>query len=624
MRDSLHYFLALLLLISPILVKSDTRRIYYDEVPASFEQYQDSAGFIWQVDKSGALSSGKTQYLPSGLKLHINNSAFRPQKAELIDDRATGGPMDLIVTGAVGDFGVARQFWFDLDRSAVRVVDVISNNGAESLKIDLALKSSFQFPWQNLVGTSGDILGSNNPIKLNESDHGLATKFSIAEGRQDTLFLCCIDPGNPTSPTVEASANARELSLNYSVTLNPGERRVLVHWVVRRNIGKLDEFPTVTNQFIDRGAMINPRVSPSLLASVSNFPASAFVKQIQDGPNVKQLVILNRYLEKRSIKRSEKDTLYIGANNYLEGSVNPAASVLFDKLGTVELWKIAAIEGGGGSGRVPRVFLRDGQVLAGDATAKEFTFKIGNTWMEDPIDIASLDFILFASQSSDGSLPSQTQAMIELRDGNVIAAKSIAPIEMATVWGTREVALENIKELHYQSLPTPEFRLHQRDGSILGVFPGQKALLVETVAGESIEINPRLILRVSKGGATNNNASTPANTWSELSDVPEPWQLSEGFLLYGNNLVSGSFVELPTLSLVDGAAQIKVSTAEIKSIKRLSDQQSPQFEITLQNGNSLKGDLIQSTIRIGSKESRLEIPIRHLIAYTNKQKEGDK
>src|SRR5690606_10904686 len=51
------------------------------ELPERFFQVQDEAGFLWQALDNGALLSGDTQYLQSGLNLIVDGEPFAPSAA---------------------------------------------------------------------------------------------------------------------------------------------------------------------------------------------------------------------------------------------------------------------------------------------------------------------------------------------------------------------------------------------------------------------------------------------------------------------------------------------------------------------------------------------------------------
>ena len=56
----------------------------FDSIPDQFFQIQDSFGFFWKAAPNGALTSGETQYLQSGLKLLVDGVAFTPTSGSQI------------------------------------------------------------------------------------------------------------------------------------------------------------------------------------------------------------------------------------------------------------------------------------------------------------------------------------------------------------------------------------------------------------------------------------------------------------------------------------------------------------------------------------------------------------
>ncbi|MDF1813331.1 MAG: hypothetical protein P1V20_14125 [Verrucomicrobiales bacterium] len=595
--------------------RAESRVVEYKEIPPKFEQYQDDAGFLWQANNEAALTSGATQYLPSGMKLFLNGKAFQPKSGKLTENTATG-ELDLSVTDAGKTLKVNRQFWFDLERGGVRVIDTIKNNGATA-NVKVELKSAFQFPWQNLVGTGGGILSGTAKVAPAPRDHGIAVKFSAADGRQDTIILMRSEDGGK-SPAVSASSNSRELVLTYNLSIPAGQSRSLVHWILRRNIGKLEDISRLTSEFYDRKQFIHSRVPASLAGTVHNFPATAFPDETGPPPGLTGLVPLNELLARFGVKRKDKDLLLLSSSNQLEGEVKKEATVVHGET-VIPVADIAAIQGGGGVGRIPRVFLRDGRVLAGDIELKDFALKVGGEWSVEEWQPAELNLLLPVLGKTDGVAPPKTAAFVELRSGEVLAVeKSAADIPLVSMWGRRMVKLEEITELQYLSRPWPEYRLGLADGSSISILPGKEKIEFTLAGGEVRPVDPRSIRRIWQKGIIPSQPDLFEARWIELTDVPKGLMPEKGFILQGNNLYAGGFAEGASITVVDGTSALDVSPSQIVSMRKLDPSLRsplPRFEIELVNGNLIKGGISQTTLLIGSEKESWNVPVRHIIAW---------
>ena len=589
----------------------------YPAIPAKFEQYQDQKGFLWQANKEGSLTSGETQYLPSGLKIFVNGKPFAPASAKLVEEKATNA-LDLTISQKAASLTVQRQHWFDLERGGVRVLDTIKNTG-KTAKVKVELKTAFQFPWQNLVDSSGRILAGTATVDVSNREVAVGAKFSAADGRQDTILL--FGGVDATTPAVSASSNSRELVLTYDLTIPGGESRSLIHWILRRNLSKLDEISGQITPFYNRKQLSDPRVSASAAKLVANFSKTAFPGDSGPPAKLNQLVALNETLKRAELQRGAQDVLWLSPTNQLRGAVDTKATV---KIGdtTIPISKVAAIEGGSGIGKTPRVFLRNGTVQAGAIELIDFALKVGDSWAVETWDPDKLRFLLMRYDKSDGAAPTKTTSFVELRTGEIIAINAIKPsLSLVSVWGRRNVTLDAIDELQYLSIPRPEYRLIHSDGSSLSVLPVKDPLEVVESTGATRNVDPRMIQRIWKSGLQPTPSQLFEPRWQEISNVPKGIMPEQGFLLQGNNLYAGAFADASSITMIDGNSSLDIAPSQISSMRKLDPSlrsSLPQFEIELVDGNLVKGGISQATLRIGFDEESWQVPVRHIIAYQTK------
>ena len=606
-------------------VFSEPRIVPYEKIPEKLEQYRDQNGFLWQVNGSGSITSGETQYLPSGLKLFIGQSPFQPATGTLSDDTESRGVIDLSLRGKRDNLAVERRFWFDLARGGVRILDTFENTGKSPIEVEVELKSAFQFPWQNLIGSSGRILGGA-AVTLSPRDIGLAAKFSNSDGRQDTLLIVR-GTRDDRGPEISASSNHRELVLAYPLRIAPGKKTTLVHWILRRNFGQISDVSRAVRPFFDRRQLINARIPGELVETVLNFDRSAFPDSSSPPPSLSRLIALNELVDRVGVHRKNEDILWLNPNNQLTGKIDPAASVGIGGL-SIPVRQIAAILGGGGLGRTPRVFLRDGQVHTGKIELRGFAMKSGEDWIARKWNGDELSLLLLSLAPSDGVPPPSANGFVELRNGEVFAVSSMdSGFSAVSVLGKHRLPFDQFLDLQYHRLPAPGFRLRQANGSSLSLFLDPQNVRFVDVSGNTRSVDPRLILRVWKTEELLGSLGGFDRRWFDWEDIPDHLQVESGFLLRGNQVLAGGFAQNDPFTVIDSYSVFEVNPAQVHRARRLDEpgldhsDQPPRFEFELKNGDTLTGRIQSDAIRIGTEEESWLIPVRQILEFQSKTSE---
>ncbi len=591
-------------------------------IPDRFTQRQDELGFFWQVDQYGALTSGDTQYLASGLRLGANGTDFAPAKATLRDDSATNGVVDLILTETRKDIEIKRLIWFDQSRSGVRVLDTVTNKTGSAITIPVELRSTHPFAWQNLYGSQGDLLERDPDLTLGERDTGVTVKFSQSDGRQDMLYLTSGEKSGQR-PSITSSSNQRELVFRYELKIAAGKSASLVHWALQRNLTGPENAGVEWNPFFQRRRLINSRVDADVAGTVANFDTSSFPTGGRAPTQLQSLTRLNDLTDRIGLHRREEDILWVSTTNQLAGTINPQAVLTVESPfagdGKFSIAKVAAVSGGGGVGRVPKLYLRDGRVFAGEISAENLSLTIGEDSNVDDLDPKEINLLLCALAPEDGVPPPGTTGFIQLRSGSVLAVKGPEDLKIATVnpWGSEELGLEGIEELAYVSRPTPKFRLVRADGSRISVFLPVAILNVELSDGEAVDLPSSLIENIWKAGMGSLSTGLIEDFWLEIAEIPSGFKPASGFLLQGNNLVAGTFDD-KTITVLDGQSTVDISAAEVESIQKILESgtaAAPVFEIELKNGDILKGRIQGSDLSIRHGEKVWNVPVPHLLAF---------
>lgn len=601
-----------------------------EEIPANFELWQDAEGFLWQLSRQGALGSAEASYFQAAMGLVVKGQPFAPTEGVRADGGQPGSEGARVALGqTLGAIAIRRDVWFDGERAGVRVLDVFENTGNRRESIRVELRTSFQNPWQDLHGTSGRILGTGPGGGLGERDFGVVVKFSPAEGRHDTLFVAGGER-DAVRPAISYASNLREVTFGYDLDIEPGKRASLVHWIVQRNLQTPADAPEALRRFYQRRQLVDPRIPEDLVATVRNFDAPSFPAIGERPEDLEGLVSLNAVIEPLGVARRGDDLLWITPENQLSGTVHPEAVVTVETAWgerTSPVAAIAAIQGGGGVGRLPRVFLRDGRVWAGRVRAENLSMKTGEGLEVEELKPEEISLLLLRAAKTDGRPPEGAALLLELRSGDVLAvdraSADAAGLALLTPWGEVAAPLGTLRALVYASgSSAPRFRLWGEDGAMLTVFLGGEALsLREPGAGEdALEVPPAAIAGAWKAGeAPARSAMEVAEEWYELEDA----RLALGgrlpdraVLLAGNNLLNGE-VATETLHLVSGATVTPLRVAEIAAIRRSIDSDSdaaPLFEIELAGGEVLTGRLRESVVTIRAGGTEWRIPVSQWIA----------
>ncbi|MCF6314102.1 MAG: hypothetical protein L3J39_16765 [Verrucomicrobiales bacterium] len=607
-------------------------KISLQDVPKQFELWADRLGFQWQLTQSGALQSGPQSYFQSAMVLSLNGKDFKTTGGERLD----GGEVKVKQDGRVVLFGVAeglqglevtRDIWFDHQRGGVRYLDSFSNKkGKKALRLSVQIKTLFRSTWQDLHGSSGKMIGGKDSSHLGSRDHALLVKYSRTDGRPDTVILVAGDD-EVKRPKLSFSSNHRELTFTYDLQVPAGGEVALLHWIMQRNLAAPDEVEQVLRPFYLRRRLLRPEVDRGLAKVVANFAEAALPEHSVQPYSLESLVALQKALRPYRAQRLWEDVLWITQENQLAGMVNEKASLKVETAygeREVTIAEVAAIQGGGGVGRTPRVFLRDGQVLAGDLVTQGLSMVSGDGW-DMQLKVPDLTLLLLQLREVDGKAPAGTDAFVALRSGDVMAVKTDGvegddALEILTAWGRDRLSLGEVQLMRYTTGSVPKYRLHRKDGSWLSVFLTDADLQLTLAGGREIQVNPRELIGIWREGDLSLEDKADGDEWLDFEDIGERSALPiPSCLLAGSNLLQGE-ISMQVLHLVSGGAVTKINPAEIVSMQRLQDQGlMPLFALELSGGNHLKGSLRERSLSIKTPSRTWDIPVQHLVAYLNKE-----
>ena len=568
----------------------------FDSIPDQFFQIQDSYGFFWKAAPNGALTSGETQYLQSGLNLLVDGVAFAPTNGSQIVPGEGSGEASLSLEEERESVEIVRDLWFDKERGGVRVFDRIKNTSGAAVSLKVQLRTTYPFGWKSLHGSDGSQLNAEPVLALAESDGGLSVRFGPSEGRPDTLILTS-DGGVGSQPTIEASANRRELTLTYDLPLQPGETGALLHWVLQRSLAETTETAAAFSDFWQRGKL-------------------------------RSLIALNELIDRVGIHRRSEELLWISTVNQVAGTVDVAGNIQFEAghLGAQEvaLANVAAIKGGGGFGRSQMVYFRNGTVLSGVGGETRLLLSLGEGEAQE-IDLKLLNLLLFRTGKSDGAPPDNAEVFAELRDGSVFALSGAEELFLKgyTAWGELEIPLSEIVEAGYEVKPNAQMGIRLKNGSRLSVFLQDMPLPLTLSSGENVEVSSLSLRRLWTANAESYKGSESSSEWIELSEVPGDVPES-AFLLVGNNMVAGSFRDTAVNLSVEGSL-MRLPVEQIVRMKRsISEggQMGAEFVVVLANGDSVVGEVTNGFVELEASEVD-RVPVHHLLDFQRKAAQSE-
>ncbi len=590
------------------------------EIPDSLFQVQDGDGFFWQLTGNGALTSGETQYLQSGMNLLVDNVVFAPTEALV---RAPGegvSKIDAVFTETREGLVISRDVWIDTKRSGVRFYDSVKNTGTKPVDVVVGLRTTYPFGWQSLHDTDGNLLSSDPVLRLDPDDSGLTVHFSPSEGRHDTLFLTGTD-AEGVAPELRASTNSRELTFEYTLSLKAGETASVYHWMMQRNLQSPASAAEMLTQFSQRNQLINPGVSSLQAVSVVNFPRSSFPDEAAAPSRLRELLALNELMDQIGWHRRRGDAHWLGQTNQISGELSRKGSLTItgNEFGerVVSLDQVAAIRGRAGSATKPFLYLRNGEVLTGDLEEAVFEWKVGEKTTSLGID--AIQLLLLGTEVADGSPPAKATHFVKFKSGVILAVdgESSDPVDYSASWGGGQIKLTDLVEMGYASTPNPGFVLRTSGGSVFNAFlPGESGSL-KGLDGKAIEFPMVTLDAIWKVGATELGIPAQSDQWLDFTEIPASLVPPGGFLLTGNTVLAGRFQE-DVIAFRDAGAGLSLATANIVSLTRIGrdgGSEPLKFEVVLKSGDRVTGSPVSPVLGITVDGRVAEIPVAYLQSY---------
>jgi hypothetical protein len=572
---------------------------------SNFQPINDQRGNVWIVQQSGTVDTGNRSFQGGGM-LTLSGTNFIPKRNEMSKDGS-----EYIFTGDIGRIHVVRRIKIDVATSSARFVDSFTNTGDALDTRDVLLSTSLR-----TTGACYTETGVSNPRTLDPKSSGVVLISQFNQYPAIGVWLA-----SPKSKERPATINmtGRQLQTTYKLRLAKGATVAIVHGLA---IGGAQGGVALNPYGPPTGAPLpappNPSDPKTLAAVLAPFDPKTWVRDlpadvrrslvnfvgrgsVEATPGGAPLKAMLELVEQAGVDRSEGDTLVVEDDQTLKGTVASGSFAVTTVFGKAELpiEQVALMIGGAGKGQIPRVYLRNGEVLVGDIAATDFALTT-ETGLKVDLVPELLEMLVFKASASDNQPPEGAAALLTTAGGDRLAVK-IEPdekLQLLTAWGPFATNLTQIEALAYEQSPQPGYRLWLENHSQLNVLLASAPLELQTTRWGKTRLAASALRRWERL-----NSARPEGAASDDINVPHA-------KLAGENILVGELAERELhLSTAGG-----VRTIEPKQIARLERDDDGAFHCELADGVKLEGGLQEAVLTLQSGERTWRVPARQLVS----------
>ncbi|MDJ0520789.1 MAG: hypothetical protein QNJ90_01805 [Planctomycetota bacterium] len=561
----------------------------------------DQLGFNWDPNTQGVIRDGTNDCFDGAMNMKVNGGDFR----------ASGPPMqtkdggEYVLRGAVGDIAITRRIRLDLVKGAARYVEVLQNKSKRAVTVTLEMRSMLGSSCQQVMTDQGrGVL--NGPLEKKES--GLIAVHG--GGSRPSVLFQLRTPRSKVVPQIQVKSN-RTFTFTWVVKIAAGKSAAVLHSVAQRRWGgppmgkqlKAEFEPFLERKWAAglpgavRSALVNHVGSAGGTASLSaNRPADQAIREVAAAYEV---------------ERGDDSVVLIERDKPLKGEVLGETLQVATRLGeaSVPFDEVAVLLGGANRGRSMRLYLRDGEVLAGAVRAEQLQF-VTQAGLEIPLDPAGIDALFLPKDAADGKLKPGSAAFLTQLDGTRLALAKAegGQLDAVTPWGDLDLPLEEAVRIDFMREPVPGLWILTRNGSRVPVAIQGGSLKVESLRFGPVEVEPGSIAAWQRNGvdvplAKNEDGETtgPLATHTRLA--------GECFLV---GALADEQLHADTLA---GSTAIRID--QILKIERDDEDESirPAFVFTLKSGETLNGRLRERLISVQTPYGLCRAPVLHLRGY---------
>ncbi len=555
--------------------------------PASFNQIMDAQGFRWDLNQQGIVMDGTNDCFDHACILNVNGQDFNGGQNFM--DPKTG---QYILSQSVGNVDVTRHIWVDTKQAAVRYVDSFHNKSRSDQTLNVMIRNSLGGSCQMVMNDQGgQFTGA-----LGKKDGGIFAIQHQGNSRPSVFWLLC-SPGSKVKPTVSIQNNY-EFRFTYSLKARAGQTVSILFVVGQRRMFTAIDAKTMKKMFKpyrDRKFMkgLPSKVARTLANWRGGYYGAAGITKIWTMPDDLQVVPIS------------SDQLVIGEGTRLKGSATLEGLTVEGRFGKVKVpaEDVAALAGPRWPGGGTRVYLRDGQVLAGKMTADTARFTM-DSGIALPIRMEQLDRLVMQQKPDDGKPAEGVAVYIETFDRDRFAVETDSEMRLATVtpWGPRSIRVDELMALRPVGPDQPGYEVSLKDQSRFFAF----------LSGGEFDLKTKLFGR---------QVLTAADIRGIVSTAFDADKVGEGAATQPHVVLAGGYVlvgrlDLETLGLNSGLDRFPIPPQQIRLLRNVSDEaesdglllgQSTVFVAELWGGGTVTGRLddVVLPIRVGDTVLRV-------------------
>ncbi|MBX2851666.1 MAG: hypothetical protein KTR15_07980 [Phycisphaeraceae bacterium] len=567
-------------------------------VNAQWTNRNDSLGMMWDLRNGGYVDDGTNNCFNNAMLLQVSNN-----NVNFTSHQMTLNGQLYVFNGNHGAIQINRRVTIDPKFPGLRYVDTFYNPSQQPVTVPATYYTRISSNAQAILTDTGSAFNSGT---LGKKDSGLVL---FRTGAQPSVVLQFSAPGSKIKPTI-TNSNNYQFQVTYNLQVPAGKKVTLISGIGQRTLtaapANRKELRKLFKPFQDRGFVKG--VPRELMRSAVNWKGG----MSGDAP---VLYTIERDLETEP--RDDADVLAIGEETRIRGKASWDRVSIKTQFGDFEppAERVAAIAGPRFSGGVSRIYLRDGQVLAGQLTVDNLKIELAGG---SSLSVAGerLDRLVTRKRpAATASLSDGFDAVVDTFQGDRIMIRSSddQPLGLTAVtpYGNREIALAELQWLQMRTDQQPAYEFALTDGSrFVGLLEQQ------TLAGRS-ELFGEIVFNATDVRFVTTATPSPDDSRPEPEVAPSQAsvQLTNGQRLVGQ--FEQSTVELLTLS-----GMLELPTDQVRELEQVGDDaQVPGrggavYQVSLWDGSQVVGRFEKPLIRIAASENRWEVPSHAVERYT--------
>jgi hypothetical protein len=493
-------------------------------------------------------------------------------------------------------FPIHRSVYFDQARRAARVLDIITNTDSKDHEVTLHYITT----WKPEILPKLKSMGTYLPAGVNSrQSFGHYVNFTEPAPHPSPFFILGIPPKN----WARLDVSSREaFQWSYTGQLATGKQIVLLHWLAMKDGDTYEDALKIGATLIKDGMPVDDTLSPEILADLANFkPNQSLFPPRPTGPP--QEGVHNYFLKalrKKYNLTPDLDHDYLALRNgpllkgelHLTGAHVKAADMERD----LQLPMVAAIQGGSAAGGKATVHYRSGYTATGIVSWQDATFtdaSIG-TFKITP---DSMD-VLFLRSDKAQHLPMPFALLALSIEGDIRTLQELPkdPVRMHWACGELTVSWGSLFALQQTPPPALGYEAFLTDGSRVQVW----------LAGQPVTGLPRSIAACTR-------------TWPDLIALREgnfvkPITKGPSLETKDGSLIAGTWAK-DVLLLSCAGTELKVSTAEIRRLTRMTENENPaeMLEILTAANVTLKGFPVDGTLSWKWQDRTYNLPWSQIV-----------